>query len=360
VDPRWHQLADILVNYSTAVKEGERVMIAMHEAETLPLARAVYRAAVKAGAYVQVQFLSDYLHHDLMRYGNPEQIARVPEIEAYGMDWADVYFGLRGAHNLYEFADISAEVLAAHRRAMGQISAMRWAKTRWCLVRVPNESLAQQAETDGETMLEQFFAASLRDWPAETKRWREIAAVLEGGRQLRLTGRETDLSFSVAGRTWLVGDGHINMPDGEIYTAPVADTVNGVITFEFPGVFGGRLIHDIRLAWQDGRLTEARAGQNEDFLRRILETDPGASALGEFGFGVNQGLDRFCRDILLDEKIGGSVHIALGRAYPECGGTNQSALHWDIVKDTRQEGAVYLDGRKIFENGRFLIVKREA
>ena len=355
MDQRWRQLAEILVNYSTAVKAGERVMIAMHEVETLPLARAVYQAAVKAGAYVQVQFLSDYLTHALLRHGRPEQIAWLPEIEAYGMGWADVYFGLRGAHNPYEFADISAERLAAHRQVMGRISAMRWAQTRWCLARAPNEALAQQAETDLETLLDSFFAASLRDWAAEATRWAEIARTLEGGDQLRLTGQGTDLSFSVAGRKWLVGDGHINMPDGEIYTAPITATVNGVISFEFPGVLAGRLIPDIRLAWRDGRLVEATASDNEDFLRRLLQTDAGASLLGEFGLGVNEGLKRFCRDILLDEKIGGTVHIALGRAYPECGGTNQSALHWDIVKDTRSEGAIYLDGRKIFEQGQFLI-----
>jgi len=355
MDLRWHQLADILVNYSAAVRPGERVMIAMKETHTLPLVRAVYAAVVKAGGYPQVQFLSDYLDHALARYGSKEQIGWVPEIEAYGMDWADVYFGLRGAHNLHEMADVPAEALSLHRRAMGKISAMRWEKTRWCLVRVPDESFAQQAETDVDTITELFFNATLQDWQAVSDRWRRIAGRLNQGEHLRLVGRGTDLSFSLKGRTWLVGDGHINMPDGEIYTAPVNETLSGVITFEFPGVLGGRLVPDITLEWEHGRLIRATASRNEDFLHEVLNTDTGSSLLGEFAIGTNYGIDRFCKDILIDEKIGGTVHIALGRAYPECGGTNQSAIHWDIVKDLRQEGAILLDEMPVFEHGRFLL-----
>lgn len=355
MDKRWRQLAEILVNYSTGIKAGERVMIAMKEVETLPLVWAVYEEAVKAGAHVQVQFLSDYLSHSLMRYGSEEQVEWVPEVEAYGMEWADVYIGLRGAHNLYEFSDVSAGVLAAHRRAMGKISALRWEKTRWCLVRVPDESFAQQAESDLETIMDFFFESTIRDWKAEARRWHEIAAVLNGGSEVRLTGKDTDLTFSTRGRKWLVGDGRINMPDGEIYTAPATDGLNGHIYFEFPGVLGGRLVQDIRLEWRDGRLVKASAGSNEEFLQEVVNTDAGASLPGEFAIGTNYGIDRFCKDILIDEKIGGTIHLALGRAYPECGGDNVSALHWDIVKDTRKEGAIYLDGKKVFENGRFLI-----
>jgi aminopeptidase len=355
MDKRWHQLADILVNYSAKVRAGERVMIAMHETATLPLVRAVHAAATQAGAYVQVQFLSDYMAHATMRYGSPAQIAWVPEIEAYGMEWADVYFGLRGAHNLYQFADIDAKTLASQRQTLGKISALRWQKTRWCLVRVPNAALAQQARTDLDTVLDMFFSACLRDWPAETQHWQAIAGRLSQGRQVRLVGRETDLRFSVEGRRWAVADGRFNMPDGEIWTAPVNSTLNGHIFFEFPGVLGGRTVENIRLKWEDGRLVHATAGSNEDFLHEILSLDAGASKLGEFAFGTNKAIDRFCYDILLDEKIGGTVHIALGRAYPEVGGTNQSAIHWDIVKDTRQEGEVYLDGTKVWEKGRFLL-----
>lgn len=355
MDKRWKRLGEILINYSTEVQPDERVMIAMIEPETYPLVQAVYEAAIKAGAYPQVQFLSETLRHKVMKYGNAAQLSWVPEIEAYGMEWADVYIGLRGAHNLYEHADVSSEALATNQYAQGRVSAMRWQQTRWCLVRVPNEAFAQQAKTDLETIEDMFFDACLLDWPAEAQEWQRMAQILEQGSQIRITGKETELGFSVAGRKWVVLDGKINMPDGEILTAPVNKSLNGHIYFENPGVLGGRLMYDLRLSWKDGRLVEATASTEQDYLQQIMTSDEGASLLGEFAFGTNPYLDRFCNDILLDEKIGGTIHIALGRAYPECGGSNASAIHWDIVKDLRREGAVYLDDRSILQEGKLLI-----
>lgn len=355
MDKRWQQLAEILVNYSTAIQPGERVMIAMIEAETLPLVLAVYEHAIRAGAYVQVQFLSEQMNHALLRYGTADQIAWVPEIEAHGMEWADVYIGLRGAPNPYELAEIPADVFAQHRRVQGVISSMRWNRTRWCLVRVPNAAFAQQAGTDTETMMDMFFDGALLDWQRESVRWHQLAQELGRGRQVQVQGRNTDLQFSVAGRKWIVCDGRINMPDGEIMTAPIESTLHGYIQFEWPAVLSGRLIHDVRLEWDHGRLVSATANENQAILQHVISTDAGASLLGEFAFGTNHAINRFCKDILIDEKIGGTIHVALGRAYPESGGTNVSAIHWDIVKDFRTEGIVLLDGRKIFENGSFLI-----
>lgn len=354
MDPRWERLGDLLVNYSTGVRPGERVMIAMIEIETFPLVQAVYRAVIKAGGLPQVQFLSETLRRSLLRYGGKEQINWVPEIEAQGMEWAGVYIGLRGAHNLYELQDIPAEVLAANQRAMGAVSTLRWEKTRWCLVRVPNESFAQAAETDGETMMDMFFDACFLDWEKEVQTWNGWAKILNRGSAVRVTGERTDLSFSVAGRRWVPFGGVNNMPDGEIATAPVNGTENGTIYFEFPGVLGGRLVRDISLTWERGVLVKAESSTEQDFLRSVLDRE-GARALGEFALGTNPRVTRFCNDILIDEKIGGTVHIALGRAYPECGGTNKSAIHWDIIKDTRKQGKVYLDDRIILENGKITL-----
>ena len=356
MDPRWQQVADVLVGYSTEVKRRERVMIAMIEAETFPLAQAVYEACVKAGAYPQVQFLSEKLRHSLLRHGDAEQARWLPELEAYGMDWADVYIGLRGASDFGIMNDIPTQSLAANQAAQGAISTMRWRKTRWCLARVPNESMARSSGIDLAELEDMFFAACLMDYQAASAKWRATAEKLSGSRSVRIiAGEETDLEFSVAGRSWLVFDGRINLPDGEIYTAPVNATLNGSIHFELPGVFGGRLIPDIRLAWRDGALIHASASSDEDYLRRILQTDAGASRLGEFAFGLNPHINRFCRDSLYDEKIGGTIHLALGRAYPETGGDNQSSIHWDLVKDLRTEGAVYVDGAPVLQAGKLLI-----
>ncbi len=343
------------MNYSAEVKPGERVMIAMGELKSFPLVHEVFEAAIKAGAFPQVQFLSETLRRSVIRYGGEEQLRWVPEIEAYGMEWADVYFGLRGAHNLYEQWDAPADRLALTQAAMGKISSLRWQKTRWCLVRVPDADFAQQAETDLDTITDMFFNACLIDWKTEGALWHAWAEKLNQASLVRIVGKETDLNFSVTGRRWMVGDGKNNMPDGEIATAPVNETLDGQIYFEFPGVLGGRLMHDMCLRWKQGRLVEASSSTNQDFLRSIVNTDPGASLLGEFAFGTNPGVTLFCKDILIDEKIGGTIHVALGRAYPDCGGTNQSAIHWDIIKDIRKDGCVYVDGKAVLQNGKFVL-----
>jgi aminopeptidase len=354
-DKRWKQLGELLVHYSAEVKSGERVMIAMGELESFPLVHAVYEAAIKGGAFPQVQFLSETLRRSVLKYGTSEQLQWVPEIEAHGMEWADVYFGLRGGHNLHEQWDIPAHRLSENQAAMGKVSTLRWEKTRWCLVRIPDADLAQQAETDLETLTDMFFDACLRDWKSESARWHQWADRLNRASEIHVVGWGTDLRFSVEGRKWVVADGKINMPDGEILTSPVTETVEGQISFEFPGVLSGRLMRDMRLRWNKGQLVEACSSTNQDFLDAIVKSDPGASLIGEFAFGTNPGVTLFCKDILLDEKIGGTVHIALGRAYPECGGTNQSAIHWDIIKDTRRGGTVFADGEPVLRDGVFLM-----
>ena len=354
-DRRWSQLAEILVNYSTRTQAGDRLLITMMEPETFPLTLAVYEQAVRAGAYPQVQFTSAYLERALLTHGSDELIARVPDLERSGMEWADVYIGLRGARNPHELAGIPTERLAAHKRAQGTISALRNQQTRWVLVRVPNESFAQAAGMSLDEAMEFFFNATLRDWEEESRRYRRIRDLFQAASRVRIVGRDTDLSFSTAGRTYVVGDGQINIPDGEVYTAPVDDSAEGVIAFEYPGLYAGRSIAGIRLELRAGEVVAATADTGEEFLQQILAIDDGARRIGELGVGVNDGIDRFVGDILFDEKIGGTIHLALGRAYAECGGTNQSSLHWDLVKDLRAEGAIELDGRRVFENGRFLI-----
>ena len=329
-------------------------MIAMSEVDSYPLARGVFDACVEAGALPQVQFLSEELRHAVLLHGNDAQLAWVPEIEAYGMQWADVYIALRGAFDLSIHADVPSSRLAVNQAAQGKVSTMRWQNTRWSLVRVPNQAFADQAGVSLSKVTEMFFDGCLLDWDAAARQWQEWVDRAAGGRTVQINGRGTDLQFSIEDRTWVVCDGRTNMPDGELMTAPVTDTIHGQITFDNPAVLGGRLIDDLRLRWHEGVLVEASASTNEDYLRSVLATDPGATLIGEFGIGTNPFLDIFCDDILNDEKINGTVHIALGRAYPQCGGSNSSAIHWDIVKDLRAEGEVLLDGRVVV-NGRGLI-----
>ena len=352
-DKRWNQLADILINYSTQVKSGEHVLITMLEVETFPLVRALYAEAVKAGGLPFVEFQSMYLERDLMIYGKQEQLDWVPEMQSFGMEWADVYIGVRGARNLHEFFGITSEKITAHRRVLGKVSSLR-NRTRWSLIRVPNESFAQQAGISLDEMMDFFFRATLRDWSLETERYGKIFEVFQAADHVRITGKDTDVSFSTKGRKYVIADGKLNMPDGEIFTSPVDDSAEGHIYFEFPGVYAGQLVNGIHLEFSKGEIINASAQSNEELLQKLIKMDDGANKLGEFGIGVNLGIDRFCYDILYDEKIGGTVHLAIGRAFSECNGVNHSALHWDIIKDLRQQGAIYLNGEKVFENGKFL------
>lgn len=354
IDKRWYELARILVNYSTKVNRGEKVLITMVEPETFPLTKAVYSEVIKAGGLPFVEFQSAYLERDLMLYGDDNQISWINEMQSYGMEWADVYIGLRGARNPNEFLDISARKISSHKKSMGAISAMRNELTRWVLIRVPNESFAQQASTNYESMMEFFFNSTIRNWEEDSKKWHTIKEKFQRAENVRITGKGTDITFSTKGRLYEVADGHLNMPDGEIFTAPVDDSAKGEIYFEFPGVYMGKLIEDIVLKFNHGVVVEASASKNEDLLFELLNVDEGSKRLGEFGVGLNYGIDRFVYDILYDEKIGGTIHLALGRAYKENNGINQSSIHWDIIKDLRKEGAIYLDGKKIMENGLFL------
>jgi aminopeptidase len=354
-DPRWREVGRVLVEHSTQVRPGERVMIAMGEVDSYPLARGVFEAVVAAGGLPQVQFLSEELRHAILAHGDAHQLAWVPEIEAYGMDWADVYIALRGGFDLGIHDGIPADRLAVNQAAQGRVSTLRWQKTRWSLVRVPNQAFADQAGVSLEKVTEMFFDGCLLDWETAAAEWMEWADRAADGREIRIEGPGTDLRFSVEGRRWIVADGRTNMPDGELMTAPVTETIDGVITFENPAVLGGRRMHDLRLRWEQGVLVEATASTHQDYLRSVLATDAGATLIGEFGIGTNPFIDVVCDDILIDEKINGSVHIALGRAYPECGGVNESAIHWDIVKDLRGGGTVFLDGRPVV-NGRGLLL----
>ena len=351
----WLDLAKILVSYSTQVSPGDKVLITMREPETLPLVRAVYAEAIRAGALPYVEFQSDYLDGELLTWGSDLLLNQQSEMQVFGMQWADVYIGLRGARNPSEFSNISPDKIATHRRMMGKISALRTQLTRWVIARIPNEASAQLAGISLDEMMAYFFNATLRDWDAEAERYKVYQQRFQSAETIRITGVDTDLSFSTTGRTYVVEDGHINMPGGEIFTAPVDDSAEGYIFFQDPCMYAGQSIEGIRLHFSAGRVIKASAQRNEALLQEILSMDEGAHRIGEFGVGTNAGMDRLCNDFLLDEKMFGTVHIALGRAYAECGGLNKSDLHWDLIKDLREQGEIYLDGQLAFKNGQYSI-----
>lgn len=190
--------------------------------------------------------------------------------------------------------------------------------------------------------------------------WQQkIANWLKGKKQVHVTAPETDLRFSIEGRSFSNCDGHENMPDGEVFTGPVEDSLDGQVYFSYPTIFNGREVTGVRLWFEEGRVVKAIADKNEDFLLKTLDTDEGARRVGEFAFGTNRGITRFTRQILFDEKINGSFHMALGASYPETGGKNESAIHWDMICDMRREGRVTVDGKLLYKNGKFVILSKE-
>jgi len=353
-DPRWKALAELIVAWSTNVQPDDRVLISAGEPDSLPLAGLIYAEIVRAGGHPQVIFGSDRFEADLLRLGSISQAGRVPGLEQLAMRWADAAIVLRGGDLVYDDGTVAAARVAARRGALGQVSAARTAHTRWVIVRLPTAGVARHAGLDHADLTNDFFAATLRDWPREHDVAHRLTAILSGSKEVHVHGPGTDLRMSIAGRRWLVDDGHINLPGGEIATSPLEASAEGEILFEHPAIFAGHVFTGIRLLFRAGVAVEADADRNGSLLNELLAIDAGARRIGEIGFGSNEGMQRLCGDLLYDEKVAGTFHLALGRSYASCGGRNTSALHWDIVKDFRNEGTVSIDGRVVLGEGGLL------
>jgi aminopeptidase len=356
----WNRLADRILDESVALRRGENLLVTLTSPAVYPLAAALAEGAVRRGANHHALLHSEDVDEAIRRFGSDEQARQRLEVELAAMSWADTHVALRalvppaGGPENEGFGRRAALLRAAH----GEVSAARWAETRWCIVRVPTAEYADYLDLPIETLQAEFLRGSIDDdgWSG----WRGLAAALDGAHEVRIVGDETDLAFSVEGRTWKLFDGRMNLPDGEVATAPVETTVEGHITFTDPLVFGGQRIERMRLEFEKGRVAKVEAGPATGFVETIVATDDGASRVGEYGIGVNRHIESWTQDLFFDEKIVGTTHIALGRAYPECGGVNRSAIHWDMVKDlrpgpSRAGGAVYVDGGVVLEGAQLRV-----
>jgi aminopeptidase len=240
--------------------------------------------------------------------------------------------------------------LADRRKATKPVSEILLRRVRWVLTNFPTEALAQETDRSLPEYEKLYYRAVDQDWAAMGRMFLRAKRILEKSDRVRIVGEDTDLSFSIRGRKAIPCAGDYNMPDGEIFTAPVESSTDGTIRYEFPAIYGGREVSGIRLTFRKGKVVEASADKNESILREMLDADPGARVLGEFVIGANAGVTSFT-DILLDEKMGGTIHLAIGRSYAESGGKNDSAVHWDMIKDLRTKGELYLDGRPVLRTG---------
>jgi len=365
-DPRIEKLAGVLVNYSVAVQPGDKVMV---QGGTLaaPLLKAVYAKVLQAGGHPFVRVSLPGMEELFFRYASDEQLQHIPEPAKVIYETYDAIISLGGTENTKALSGVDPAKMVTSQRAQTELFKVFMERStagelNWVGTLFPTNAHAQDAEMSLDDYEDFVFGACLPDMDDPVGHWKRFSAWqekivtwLEGKEHVRVIGPETDLRLNVAGRTFINCDGKNNMPDGEVFTGPVEDSVEGHVNFSYPTIYQGREVEGVQLWFENGRVVKAKADKNEDFLLQMLDIDEGARYVGEFAIGTNKGITRFTRSILFDEKINGSFHMALGRSIPESGGKNESAIHWDMVCDLRDGGEIWVDDQLLYKNGEFVI-----
>jgi len=365
-DPRVETVAKILVDYSVGVQPNQLVWIT-GGSEGAPLILAVYQKVLERGAHPFLEVEPEEAEELLYTYANDAQLDYVPpfmkdiveQIDANIRIWTDV-----NTKQLTSADPAKQSRRAVARRPLSDRLLERAAKKelRWSGTLYPTQAFAQDAEMSLREFENFVYTGCLVHEPDPIKAWKKISKKqqrivdwLNKARKIHVVGPDTDLKIEVTGRKWINCDGHENFPDGEIFTGPIEKSLNGHIRYTYPACAYGREVEDVRLQFKEGKVVKATAAKNEEFLLKMLGTDKGAHYVGEFAFGTNSGIQRFTKNILFDEKIGGTIHLALGKGYPESGSKNKSAIHWDMVCDLRDGGEVRVDGTLFLKDGKILI-----
>jgi aminopeptidase len=364
-DPYHAKLANVLVDHCTHVAQGDVVLIES-PLVAAPLVREIYREVVRAGAHPLQRLSLEETSETLLRYGNDEQLEWVNPVRREDFERADVRIVLLAGSNTKALTSIDPSRQALYGRAHEQLGNRYLERAaagelRWTLTQFPTQAAAQDAEMSLDQYERFVWQAGMLDeddpaaaWTRFAEHVERVARFLETKSELRVVAEGTDLTVGVGGRHWIPAGGGENFPDGETFTGPVEDSVEGTIRFSFPAVFQGREVDDVLLRFERGEVVEAHAAQGEEFLRQMIAMDDGARRVGEFAFGLNEGIAEYTKNTLFDEKLGGTCHLALGTAYPETGGRNRSGLHWDMVCDLRNASEVYADGELVYRDGTFL------
>lgn len=365
-DIRLQRMARVLVQYSLGLKKGDRMAIYAGPVAA-PLVREVVREALHVGAYPDFFLYLPDLDEIMLKEASDEQLSYIPAHRRTVFEEYETLLEIRSDENTKGLNGVDPARIATAQKAghdLFEIFMKRSAEgsLRWCGTLFPTNAYAQDAEMSLSDFEEFVYRACFLNDEDPEARWQELSKQqqrlvdwLKGKRNVHIVGRDTDLTLSIADRVFVNSDGKRNFPSGEFFTGPVENSANGSIRFSFPASYNGRSVEDVRLRFENGVVVEATAAQGQDYLEKMLDMDEGARRLGEFAFGTNMNVDRCTKNILFDEKIGGTIHLALGASYPETGGVNQSSLHWDMVCDLRTGGEVRVDGEPFCRDGKFLV-----
>jgi aminopeptidase len=359
-DPRWETLAEILINHSTRLEAGQTLLVECFDLEDTTLPRLLIRKAAAKGAYPLVETKDTRLLRELIRNGSEGQMRAFGEYERFRMERVHAYIALRGARNINEMADVPGERMNLYNTHFLKPVHFecRIKNTKWCVLRLPNASMAQQAGMSTEAFENFYFDVCNLDYPRLAKALRPLVERMNAAREVEIQAPDTHLRFSIEGIPVVPCSGEMNIPDGEVFTAPVRDSVQGHVRFNTPTIYQGTSFDGVRLEFLDGRIVQADCqGGDVKKLRRIFETDDGAAFVGEWSIGCNPRILNPMRDILFDEKIAGSFHLTPGNAYDEADNGNRSKVHWDLVQIQRPDyggGMISFDGVPIRVDGRFV------
>lgn len=352
------ELACVMLDHSVKVKSGEKVLIVASELG-LPLAKAVYSETLKRGAYPMLEVATSGLDYSFYSLANDWQLSYIPEeLMRMKYNWADAYVRIVADDNLRELSTIDPAKMTQRAKLVRPLSDIMIDKGRWILTYYPTNAMAQEAGMSLVEMQKFYFDSCLVDYKAMFKRLKKLEKVMDEGKMIHVIGKQTDLWVNIEGRLAQQCSAECNIPDGECFIGPVTDGVNGEVYFDLPTLAFGHEVAGIRLDFKDGKVINASAERGNEALQKMLDTDPGARYLGEFAIGANFNIKQAMMNTLFDEKIGGTIHMALGRAFKDKrgGGENQSAIHWDIVKDMRLPGSILtIDGVEVLKDGKLLV-----
>lgn len=357
-DKRNTLLAKQLIEYSTELKSGETLYLEIKGKDTLELGKEIIRLATEKGVTTFWFYSDESLLRQFVKYGNEAQYKRQAELHLELMKRTDAYIGVRGSDNAFDMADIDTQRISDFNTLFYKPVHLeqRVKHTRWVVLRYPNNAMSQLAETSQEAFEDFYYEVCCADYEKMSLAQDRLKALMDATDQVHIVGPGTDLKFSLKGIPVIKCDGHRNIPDGEVYTAPVRESVNGAITYNTPSLYQGALYTGISLTFENGKIIKATADSNVDKLNEHLDTDEGSRYIGEFAIGVNPFILQPMKDTLFDEKIAGSFHFTPGQCYDEAPNGNQSAIHWDLVQIQRADyggGEIWFDGKLIRKDGVF-------